>query len=75
MLRRCKKRQAWAAIQLGGDQRTLAVAPTGIVLSIVATTPLVVIPFAMLLDKEHPTIRSLAGGVAAVLGAAALTHA
>lgn len=34
-----------------------------------------VIPFTMLLDKEHPTIRSVAGGVAAVLGAAALAHA
>jgi len=53
-------------------QWALAVAPTGIVLSIVATTPLVVIPFTMLLDHEHPTLRSLIGGAVAVLGAITL---
>jgi len=47
---------------------------TGIVLAIVATTPLVVIPFTMLLDGERPTARSLAGGAVAVLGAAALAY-
>ncbi len=52
----------------------LAVAPTGIVLAIVATTPLVVIPFTMLLDRDRPTLRSLAGGAVAVLGAAALAY-
>jgi drug/metabolite transporter (DMT)-like permease len=55
-------------------QWALAVAPTGVVLSIVATTPLVVIPFAMLLDGERPTVRSLVGGAVAVLGAAALAY-
>ena len=62
------------AIGVACYQWALAVAPTGIVLSIVATTPLVVIPFTMLLDKEHPTLRSLAGGAAAVFGAAALVY-
>ncbi len=62
------------AIGVACYQWALAVAPTGIVLSIVATTPLVVIPFAMLLDKEHPTLRSLAGGAIAVFGAAALVY-
>jgi len=55
-------------------QWALAVAPTGIVLSIVATAPLVVIPFTMLLDGERPTVRSLAGGAVAILGAAALAY-
>jgi drug/metabolite transporter (DMT)-like permease len=77
-------RQAWPwvlANALAGPtlgvafyQWALAVAPTGIVLSIVATTPLVVIPFAMLLDGERPTFRSLVGGAVAVLGAAALAY-
>lgn len=52
----------------------LAVAPTGIVMAIVATTPLVVIPFALILDHDRPTLRSLAGGAVAVLGAAALAY-
>jgi len=55
-------------------QWALSVAPTGIVLAIVATTPLAVIPFTMLLDGERPTVRSLAGGAIAVLGAAALAY-
>ncbi|MCU0917826.1 MAG: DMT family transporter [Planctomycetes bacterium] len=55
-------------------QWALAIAPTGIVLSIVATTPLVVIPFTMVLDGERPTVRSLVGGAIAVLGAAALAY-
>jgi drug/metabolite transporter (DMT)-like permease len=55
-------------------QWALAVAPTGVVLAIVATTPLAVIPFTMLLDGERPTARSLIGGAIAVLGAAALAH-
>lgn len=55
-------------------QWALAIAPTGVVLAIVATTPLAVIPFTMLLDGERPTTRSLAGGAIAVLGAAALAY-
>ena len=55
-------------------QWALAVAPTGVVLAIVATTPLVVIPFTMILDGERPTARSLIGGAIAVLGAAALAY-
>jgi len=55
-------------------QWALAVAPTGVVLAIVATTPLAVIPFTMLLNGERPTVRSLAGGAIAVLGAAALAY-
>jgi drug/metabolite transporter (DMT)-like permease len=55
-------------------QWALAVAPTGVVLAIVATTPLAVIPFTMLLDGERPTARSLVGGAIAVFGAAALAY-
>lgn len=55
-------------------QWALAIAPTGIVLAIVATTPLVVIPFTMILDGERPALRSLVGGAAAVLGAVALAY-
>jgi len=42
-------------------------------LPIVATTPLVVIPFAKVVEGEQPTRRSLIGGVIAVIGAVALT--
>ncbi|MBN1507822.1 MAG: DMT family transporter [Sedimentisphaerales bacterium] len=62
------------AIGVALYQWALAVAPTGIVLAIVATTPLAVIPFTMLLDGERPTARSLVGGAVAVLGAAALAY-
>jgi drug/metabolite transporter (DMT)-like permease len=62
------------AIGVAFYQWALAEAPTGVVLSIVATTPLVVIPFTMLLDGEHPTRRSLLGGAVAVLGAVALAY-
>jgi drug/metabolite transporter (DMT)-like permease len=54
-------------------QWALKTTPTGIVLPIVATTPLMVIPFAYVLEKERPSVRSLIGSVVAVLGAAALT--
>jgi drug/metabolite transporter (DMT)-like permease len=52
-------------------QRTLETTPTGIVLSIIAATPLVVIPFAMFFERERPHPRSLVGaavGVAGVIG-------
>lgn len=54
-------------------QWALATTPTGIVLPIVAITPLVVIPFAHVLEGERPSARSLIGGVLAVGGAVALT--
>jgi drug/metabolite transporter (DMT)-like permease len=62
------------AIGVACYQWALAVAPTGTVLSIVATSPLVVIPFTMVLDHERPTLRSLIGGAVAVLGAVALAY-
>ncbi len=53
-------------------QWALAGTPTAIVLPIVATTPLVVIPFARLVEGEQPTTRSVIGGMIAVAGAIAL---
>jgi drug/metabolite transporter (DMT)-like permease len=53
-------------------QWALQTTPTGVVLPIVAITPLVIIPFSYHLEGERPTLRSLAGGVLAVCGAAAL---
>ena len=56
-------------------QWALKTTPTGIVLPIVALTPLVIIPFARVIEGERPTRRSLAGGVVAVIGVVALTLA
>lgn len=42
---------------------------SGIVLPIVATTPILVIPLARWLEGDRPSRRSLAGGVVAVVGA------
>jgi len=47
--------------------------PTGIVMSIVALTPLTVIPLARLFEGEKVTARSLIGGVIAVAGVICLT--
>jgi drug/metabolite transporter (DMT)-like permease len=44
----------------------LKTTPTGVVLPIVAITPLVIIPFSYHLEGERPTVRSLAGGAVAV---------
>jgi drug/metabolite transporter (DMT)-like permease len=77
-------RQAWPwilvnslagpAIGVACYQWALAIAPTGVVLAIVATTPLAVIPFTVAFEGERPTIQSLIGGAIAVVGAAALTQ-
>lgn len=56
-------------------QWALKVAPAGVVLPIVALSPLVVIPFARFLEREKPSPRSLLGGAVAVLGAIALALA
>ena len=64
-----------AVIGVSCYQWALATTPSGIVLPIVATTPLVIIPFSYLLEGERPAGRSIAGGVIAVAGAVALTLA
>lgn len=55
-------------------QWALATTPSALVLPIVALTPLVVIPFAYLLENERPTARSLAGGALAVAAAVGLAR-
>lgn len=47
---------------------------TGIVLAIVATTPLVVMPMTYFLDNDRPSRRALLGAVIAVSGVVALTQ-
>ena len=47
--------------------------PAGIVLSVVALSPLVIIPFAMKFEGERPTIRSIIGSLIAVAGVVVMT--
>jgi drug/metabolite transporter (DMT)-like permease len=55
-------------------QWALMTTPTGVVLPIVAVTPIVIIPFSYRMEGERPGIRSLIGGVLAVAGAVALAR-
>jgi drug/metabolite transporter (DMT)-like permease len=61
------------SLGVGCFQWALSTRPTGIVLPIIATTPIVVIPLACLIEGERPRKRSLVGGAIAVAGAVALT--
>ncbi|MCF3651051.1 DMT family transporter [Synoicihabitans lomoniglobus] len=54
-------------------QWALAGTPSGIVLPIVATTPLVIIPLSYWIEGDRPTARSMVGGLIAVTGVVALT--
>ena len=47
--------------------------PTGVVLAVIATTPIVVIPFAFFFEGERPTTKSILGGIIAVAGVVVLT--
>jgi len=58
---------------VGCYQWALATTPSGVVLSIVATTPLVSIPIVFWLEGDRPSFRSIAGGVVAVAGCIVLT--
>lgn len=61
-------------LAVGCYQWALATTPSGLVLPIVATTPLIAIPIAYWLEGEQPARRSVVGGVVAVAGAVALTQ-
>ena len=63
---------AGPTVGVGCYQWALENSPSGVVLPIVATTPIVVIPFAFLLEGDRPGPRSLWGGIIAVAGAVAL---
>jgi drug/metabolite transporter (DMT)-like permease len=59
---------AGPAVGVGCYQWALSQHGTGIVLPIVALTPLVIIPFSRFVEGERPRKRSLVGGVIAVIG-------
>lgn len=56
-------------------QWALSLAPSGIVLPIVATTPVVAIPLTFWIDGDKPSRRSVIGGIIAVAGTVALARA
>lgn len=66
---------AGPAIGVGCYQWALKTTPSGIVLPIVATSPLVTMLLAWWLDGTRPTRRALTGGLLAVAGAVALKWA
>ena len=57
---------------VGCYQWALATTPSGVVLPIVATSPVITILLAWMIDGTRPTQRAVWGGALAVLGAAAL---
>lgn len=63
---------AGATLGVACVQWALATQPAGIVFSIVATTPLAVVPLAWWIEGERPSVRSLIGGAVAVAGAVSL---
>jgi drug/metabolite transporter (DMT)-like permease len=66
---------AGPVLGVGSYQWALATTPSGIVLPIAATAPLLAIPIAYWLEGDRPSRRSIVGGVIAVAGCAALAMA
>jgi drug/metabolite transporter (DMT)-like permease len=64
---------AGPVIGVGCYQWALATTPSGIVLPIAATAPLLSIPIAFWLEGDRPPKRAILGGVLAVAGCIALT--
>jgi drug/metabolite transporter (DMT)-like permease len=48
--------------------------PTAVVLPVIATTPLVAVPFTYIFEKERPSLKSVIGGAIAVIGVIFLLH-
>ena len=67
---------AGQALGVSCMQWALETTPAGIVFAITAITPILIIPFAMVVEHERPTLHSLVGGAIAVGGviALALSH-
>ncbi len=63
---------AGPTIGVGCYQWALKTTPSGIVLPIVATSPLVTILLSLVIDRHRPTRRAVLGGILAVAGAVAL---
>ena len=55
-------------------QWALETTPTGIVTAIIATTPIVLLPLARVVEGERITVRSVVGGLVAVAGVVGLTR-
>ncbi len=66
---------AGPVLGVGCYQWALATSPSGIVLPIAATAPLLAIPIAFWLEGDRPPHRAILGGVLAVAGCVALTVA
>lgn len=65
---------AGATLGVSCYQWALATTPSAVVLPIVALTPLIVVPLALFLEGERPSLRSMIGAVLAVGAAAALAR-
>lgn len=66
---------AGPVIGVGCYQLALMQHSAGVVLPVVALTPLVIVPLSMWSEGEKPTMRSLVGGLIAVAGVAGLAWA
>jgi drug/metabolite transporter (DMT)-like permease len=66
---------AGPTVGVGCYQWALSTTPSGLVLPIIATSPLVTIVLSFFLEKLRPTRRAVLGGLVAVAGAVALTDA
>lgn len=66
---------AGPVLGVGCYQWALATTPSGLVLPIAATAPLLAIPIAFWLEGDRPTRRAIIGGILAVAGCIALTAA